>query len=65
MKEMMKSKPCFFILVVVAVLSFLVGITSGHAAFLFGEAEIMIGLCHVIMALTLAILVVFLIKGKY
>ena len=49
MKEMMKNKPCFFILVVVAV----------------GEAEIMIGLCHVIMALTLAILVVFLIKGKY
>lgn len=65
MKEMMKSKPCFFILVVVAVLSFLVGITSGRAAFLFGEAEIMIGLCHVIMALTLAILVVFLIRGKY
>lgn len=65
MKEMMKSKPCFFILVVVAVLSFLVGIISGHAVFLFGEAEIMIGSCHVIMALTLAILVVFLIKGKY
>lgn len=65
MKEMMKNKPCFFILVVVAVLSFLVGIISGHAAFLLGDAEFVVGVCHVAMALTLAMLVVFLIKGRY
>ena len=65
MKEMMKSKPCFFILVVVAVLSFIAGGVVGHAVFLLGDAELVVGICHVVMALTLAMLVVFLIKGRY
>lgn len=65
MKEKMKSKPCFFIPVVVAILSFIAGVVMGHAVFLLGNADVMVGFCHVIMALTLAILVVFLIKGKY
>lgn len=65
MKEMMKSKPCFFILVVVAVLSFIAGVVVGHSVFLLGDAELVVGICHVVMALTLAMLVVLLIKGRY
>lgn len=65
MKEMMKSKSCFFILVVVAILSFIAGVVMGHAVFLLGNADVMMGFCHVVMAITLMILVVFLIKGKY
>lgn len=65
MKEMMKSKPRFFILVVVAILSFIAGVVIGHAVFLLGNADVMVGFCHVVMAITLMILVVFLIKGKY
>lgn len=65
MKEMMKNKPCFFILVVVAILSFIAGVVVGHAVFLLGDAEFVVGVCHVVMALTLAMLVVFLIKGRY
>lgn len=65
MKEKMKSKPCFFILVVVVILSFIAGVVMGHAVFLLGNADVMVGFCHVVMAITLMILVVFLIKGKY
>lgn len=65
MKEKMNSKPCFFILVVVAILSFIAGVVIGHAVFLLGNADVMVGFCHVVMAVTLMILVVFLIKGKY
>lgn len=65
MKEMMKNKPCFFILVVVAILSFIAGVVVGHAVFLFSDAEIVVGVCHAVMAITLAMLVIFLIKGRY
>lgn len=66
MKEKMKSKSCFFILVVVAILSFIAGVVViGHAVFLLGNADVVVGFCHVVMAITLMILVVFLIKGKY
>lgn len=65
MKEMMKNKPFFFILVVVAILSFITGVVVGHAVFLLGDAEFVVGVYHVVMALTLAMLVVFLIKGRY
>ena len=37
----------------------------GHAVFLLGNADVMVGFCHVVMAVILMILVVFLIKGKY
>ena len=42
MKEMMKNKPCFFILVVVAILSFITGVVVGHAVFLLGDAEFVV-----------------------
>lgn len=65
MKEKMKSKSRFFILEVVAILSFIAGVVIGHAVFLLGNADVMVGFCRAVMAITLMILVVFLIKGKY
>ena len=42
-----------------------IGVVVGHAVFILGDAEFVVGVCHVVMALTLAMLVVFLIKGRY